>query len=164
MASDLLVLALLAKTLWDLASGGLLQAEVFLVGAVSLAFLLGLGGRWGHQVLKEGLAIAVLGIFAGMLHWQAQRMSNPSSIRLPWRADQTARFSTRWSFVKWRSVASPITRKAPVTVRVPGVRIAPKSNTCACCQTRSEKSGANAAKTSMISLGRLGIGYPPLIV
>jgi len=49
-------------------------------------------------------------------------------------------------------------RKAAVTVRGPGVRIAPKSETCAWPQTRSEKSGAKGAKTSMIASGRGGRG------
>ena len=91
-------------------------------------------------------------------------ISHPSRIWLPRRADQVARFNTRWSLVKWRSIAKPMTRKAAVTVRGPGVRIAPKRQTCAWPQTRSDKSGANAAKTGMIASGRGGIREcPPLI-
>jgi hypothetical protein len=91
-------------------------------------------------------------------------ISHPSRIWLPRRADHVARFNTRWSLVKWRSIANPMTRKAAVTVRGPGVSIAPKSQTWAWPQTRSEKSGANAAKTSLIASGRGGIlGCPPSI-
>jgi hypothetical protein len=42
-----------------------------------------------------------------------------NSIRLPRRADQVARFKTRWSWVKRRSVANPVAHEAAVTVRAP---------------------------------------------
>jgi hypothetical protein len=78
-------------------------------------------------------------------------MSHPNSTRLAWRADQVARFNTRWYVVKRRSVANPITREAAVTVRAPGARIAPRSKSCACRHTRCENSGAKEAKTAMIA-------------
>ena len=88
-------------------------------------------------------------------------MSHPSRIRRPWRADHVARFRTRWSCVKRHAAANPVARKVAVTVRAPGVSMAPRSQTWAGHQTRSEKSGANGANTSMISAGRCGIGRPP---
>jgi hypothetical protein len=89
-------------------------------------------------------------------------MSNPSRIRLAWRAAHGARFRTRWSLAQWRSVANPITRKAAGAVRALGATIAPKSHTGAWPQTRSEKRGANGAKTRMIASGRAGgMAWPP---
>jgi len=70
VASDLLVLAVLAKVFWDLAKSHLIPEGVFLFGTLSLAFLLGLSGRLGHQVLKEGISVVVLIIFAGTLQYQ----------------------------------------------------------------------------------------------
>jgi hypothetical protein len=90
-------------------------------------------------------------------------MSHPNSIRLAWRADPVARFNTRWSLVKRRSVAKPITRKAADTGRAPGVRIGPKSKRGAYSQTRSENSGAKGAHTMMSVSGRGAMGYPPSI-
>jgi hypothetical protein len=40
----------------------------------------------------------------------SQFLKRPNKIRLAWRGDQVARFKTRWSFIKWRSVANPATR------------------------------------------------------
>jgi len=67
-------------------------------------------------------------------------MSRPSRIRLPCRADQVARFNTQWSWVKWRSPLSPMTRKVAVTARAPGASTAPRSKVWACSQTRGESS------------------------
>jgi hypothetical protein len=44
-------------------------------------------------------------------------------------------------------------RKAELTVRRPGVRIAPISRTWAFCQTRLENSGTNGAKSRIILAG-----------
>jgi hypothetical protein len=91
-------------------------------------------------------------------------ISHPNRIWRPRRAAQVARFNTRGELVQWRSIAKPMTRQAAVTVRGPGVRIAPKSQTCAWTHPRSEKSGAHAAKLRMIASGRGGImGCPPAI-
>jgi len=70
VASDLLILAVLAKFFWDLAKSRLVPEGVFLFGAISLAFLLGLSGRLGQAVLKEGLSFAILILFVGMLQAQ----------------------------------------------------------------------------------------------
>jgi hypothetical protein len=67
----------------------------------------------------------------------------------------------RTKFLRFFREANPVARKAAVTVRAPGVSMAPRSKTCAGHQTRSEKSGANGANTSMISAGRCGIRRPP---
>jgi hypothetical protein len=74
-----------------------------------------------------------------------------------------ARFNTRWSLVKRRSVAKSITCKAADTGRAPGVRIAPKSKRGACSQTRSENSGAKGAHTIVIVSGRGVVGCSPSI-
>jgi hypothetical protein len=90
-------------------------------------------------------------------------MRRPNKVRLAWCPDHVARFNTRWSLVKWRSAANPVARKAAVTVRAPGVRIAPRSKSCAWSQTRCENSGAKGAKTRMIAPGGGGMGGPPPI-
>ena len=46
-------------------------------------------------------------------------------------------------------------RRAEQTTLLPGARIASASTTWACCQTRSENSGANGAKTTIIVVGRV---------
>lgn len=71
MASDLLVLAVLAKFFWDMARERLVPEGIFLFGAISLAFLLGLSGRWGHTVLREGLSAGVMLLFVAGLQYQA---------------------------------------------------------------------------------------------
>src|ERR671912_1753098 len=50
-------------------------------------------------------------------------------------------------------------RKAELTVRLPGVRIAPAMSTWTCSKTRSEKSGAKGAKTRIIMVGRVRIKF-----
>ncbi len=74
-----------------------------------------------------------------------------------------ARVNTRWSFVKRCSMASPITRKAAVTVRAPGVKITPSGNDYAWYHTRREQSGAKGANIRMIASGRGGMACPPSI-
>jgi hypothetical protein len=89
--------------------------------------------------------------------------SHPNSSRLAWRADQVARFNTRWSFVTRCALASPITRQAAVTVRAPGVKSAPSRHAGAWYHTRREKRGAKGAKIRMIASGRGGMACPPAI-
>ena len=88
-------------------------------------------------------------------------MSHPNHMRLAWRVDHVARFNTRWSCVKWRSVATPITHKAADTGHAPGVRITPKRLRCACRETRAAPSGGQGAYTRMIVSGRGAMGCPP---
>ncbi|MDQ3251786.1 MAG: hypothetical protein M3P86_05725, partial [Actinomycetota bacterium] len=52
---------------------------------------------------------------------------------------------------------------AELTVLLPGARIAPISRIRAFFQTRLEKSGANGAKTRIISVGRVRILRSPLL-
>ncbi len=51
--------------------------------------------------------------------------------------------------------SKPIARKAELTVRRPGARIAPIKSTWAFCQTRLENSGANGATNRIIVVGRV---------
>ena len=53
-------------------------------------------------------------------------------------------------------------RKAEVTVRLPVARMAPMAKICAWAQTRSENSGAKAAKRTTISGGN-GMGVASLV-
>jgi hypothetical protein len=59
--------------------------------------------------------------------------------------------------------SKPIARKAELTVRRPGARIAPTKSSWAFCQTRFEKSGANGAKSRIIMIGRVRILRSPLL-
>jgi hypothetical protein len=68
MFSDLLILAFLAKFFWDLGKDQLIPLEYFTLFPFLLAFLLGISQRWGKLVLKEGISIAILIIFLGILN------------------------------------------------------------------------------------------------
>jgi hypothetical protein len=70
MGSDLLILAVLAKFFFDLAKGQFVSEWAFIIGSILLSFLLGLSGRLGKMVLKEGISIAILILFIGMLSIQ----------------------------------------------------------------------------------------------
>src|SRR4029453_18551131 len=50
-------------------------------------------------------------------------------------------------------------RRALVTVRLPGARMAPIRRTCAQSQTRWENSGRNARMTNASSAGKVGIKH-----
>jgi hypothetical protein len=54
---------------------------------------------------------------------------------------------------------SPIASKAELTVRLPGARIAPASNTRTWCQTRFENSGSNGEIICIIRVGRVRIDH-----
>lgn len=70
MASDFLILAVLAKFFWDLTRGQLIPEWTFIFGSILLSFLLGLSGRLGKTVLKEGISIAILILFIVMLNFE----------------------------------------------------------------------------------------------
>lgn len=70
VATDLLILAVLAKIFWDLSKSRMVPEGLFLFGPITLAFLLGLSGRLGQAVLKEGLSITILIVFAVTLQYQ----------------------------------------------------------------------------------------------
>ena len=61
--SDILVIALLIKFLWDTVSAGLLPWPIFIVAFIGLPFLLGVGGRTGNRVIRTGVSLAGLAIF-----------------------------------------------------------------------------------------------------
>jgi len=73
MASDLIILAVMAKFLLDLAKDRLIPEWLFYFGGVGMAFLLGFSGGSGNKVnkeslsgkkvLKEGLSLAAIAIF-----------------------------------------------------------------------------------------------------
>src|SRR5215217_1487065 len=52
-----------------------------------------------------------------------------------------------------------MTRRALVTVRLPGARIAPTRRICAHSQTRLENSGRKARMTNASSAGKVGIKH-----
>lgn len=62
-ATDLLMLLTLAKVFWEYAEPRLIPAQTFVTGALGLAFLLGLAGAIGRDVLRNGLALTVLILF-----------------------------------------------------------------------------------------------------
>jgi len=64
--SDLLVLAVVGKSIWGLAKAGRIWQKLFLLGAISLTVLLGLSGCPRHTVLREGLSIAIPLVFAAL--------------------------------------------------------------------------------------------------
>lgn len=67
MAQDLLVLALLTEFLLERVRS--FTQDAFVLGAILLAFLLGVGDRLGAQVLRQGLSVAGLVIMVGV--WSA---------------------------------------------------------------------------------------------
>lgn len=70
MALDILILAVLAKVLWDLTRNGLITEGHYVLIAIGLSFLLGLSDRLGKTVLREGLTIVTLIIFVASLIYQ----------------------------------------------------------------------------------------------
>ena len=79
----------------------------------------------------------------------------PSSNLLNNNGCQRFRFNTRWYFSNRGSSSSPITRKADVTVRRPGVKMAPNSNTKPFFQVGAVNAMANTLSNSTIS----GLGF-----
>jgi hypothetical protein len=67
-ASELLILAVLVKVFMDFSK--LIPLGLFALGAISLAFFLGLGSRSVYTVIREGISIAVLIVFMGALYYQ----------------------------------------------------------------------------------------------
>jgi len=61
------------------------------------------------------------------------------------RLDQRFRLSTRWKVLKSGASRRPMMLSAAVTVRRPGVRMAPLIRTSTCCQVGRVKWMANAA-------------------
>src|SRR4051794_35344486 len=61
--------------------------------------------------------------------------------------------------LKMMLVDNPITRRALVTVRLPGARTAPIRRTCAQPQTRWENRGRNARMMNASSAGRVGMQH-----
>ena len=70
--SDILLVVLLMKFLWETVSSKLMPWPLFVISTIGLPFLLGLGGRAGqggianisvNSVLRGGVAIVGLGIF-----------------------------------------------------------------------------------------------------
>jgi hypothetical protein len=62
-ATDVLILLTVAKVFWDVADRRLISAELFTLGSLGLAFLLGVSGRMAKDVLRNGLALTVLILF-----------------------------------------------------------------------------------------------------
>jgi hypothetical protein len=56
-------------------------------------------------------------------------------------------------------IAAPDYRNTAVTVRLPGARRAPTSNSLACSKTCFEHEGAKAPVTAVIATGRVHIGH-----
>jgi len=81
---------------------------------------------------------------------------SPNRIRMAWRADQVARFYTPWPFMKRRAIARPMTRKAAVTIRVPGVRMAPSGNSWAWDRAPHENSREGERMTRALITGGAG--------
>jgi hypothetical protein len=90
-------------------------------------------------------------------------MRPPKRLWRPWRANQVARFTTRWSWVMRRSVANALARRLAVPGRAPGASLAPSRNSGAGSQTRGDKSGAQGATTRRLASGRGGRSRPPSI-
>jgi len=100
LAGDLLILAVLAKVLWDLTKDGLITEGHFVLIAIGLAFLLGLSGRLGKVVLKEGLTIVTLIIFVASLYQGTQTiyLALFTTLMLIYFGGKIARLS-RWWFL-----------------------------------------------------------------
>ncbi len=89
---------------------------------------------------------------SGLSALNSMAINSPSKMRLSSRLDHTARLKTRWYLPNCFSSASPMTRKAAVTVRFSGDKMAPTTKSTACGQTRSENIGANCSSTGTISV------------
>ena len=68
--SDLLLIILVIKLLWETNASNLMPKELFIIAVFGLPFLWGLGGRGINRVLREGVAIAGLLIFLANLYAQ----------------------------------------------------------------------------------------------
>lgn len=68
--SDLLLIALVMKLLWETYTSNLMPKELFVIAVFGLPFLWGMGGRGLNKVMREGAAIAGLLIFVVNLHAQ----------------------------------------------------------------------------------------------
>jgi len=88
--------------------------------------------------------------------------SSPSRMRLTPRLDQTARLSTRWYDWKVRRRLTPTTRRAELTRRRPGVRIAQTMRPATGRHVRLENKRAKGASSAMMSGDRSSLEPPPI--
>jgi hypothetical protein len=70
IASDILLLAVLAKALWDLSQAHMITLDMFVIAGLGLSFLLGISNRLEESVLRIGLTLVVLITFAASLFFQ----------------------------------------------------------------------------------------------
>ena len=78
--------------------------------------------------------------------------------------DQRFRLSTRWKLVKVATLLSPMMLRAVVTVRRPGVRMAPVTRIRTWLQVGREKLALNGciqARSAAGTAGWTGMGWPP---
>jgi hypothetical protein len=65
--SDILLMALIMKLLWEAYTSKTLPRELFMIGTFALPLLWGMGGKVAGRIMREGVAIAGLLIFLNSL-------------------------------------------------------------------------------------------------
>lgn len=72
--TDLLIVALLMKLLWETLASNLLPRELFAIAVCGLPFLWGMGGQRTGKVLRTGVSITGLLIFVRLLSFQGHHI------------------------------------------------------------------------------------------